>query len=136
MRVTFTVPGKPRGKGRPRVVGGHAFTDEKTYQYEQLIKISYLNSVPAARRMHEGPLLIELQADFAPPASWSQKRKDLAAKGGLKHTSKPDLDNIVKCLDALNGLAWHDDSQIIGIVARKEYRDRDMLTISIAEAEG
>ena len=135
MRVTFTVPGKPRGKGRPRVVNGHAYTDPQTYQYEQLIKISYLNSVPARNRMHEGPLVVELQADFAPPESWSKKRKAMAMEGGLPHTSKPDLDNIVKCLDALNGLAWHDDSQIIGIVARKEYRDRDLLTISIAEAE-
>ena len=35
-----------------------------------------------------------------------------------------DLDNLIKtCLDALNGVAFKDDSQVVGLVARK-YIDR------------
>ena len=32
--ITFDVPGVPRGKARPRVVDGHAYTPHKTKAYE------------------------------------------------------------------------------------------------------
>ena len=40
---------------------------------------------------------------------------------------KPDVDNICKLiLDALNGVAWHDDTQVISIEAFKCDRERDI----------
>ena len=40
-------------------------------------------------------------------------------------TAKPDIDNVVKCvMDGLNGIAWHDDSQVTEIVAFKVDRKR------------
>jgi len=50
------------------------------------------------------------------------------AKGNRKpsapkwHTKKPDLDKLLRCvMDALTGIAWKDDSQVIRIVGRKGY---------------
>ena len=38
------------------------------------------------------------------------------------HTSRPDLDNLVKATkDALNGIAWRDDSQVVELSAGKCY---------------
>ncbi|MBQ2175307.1 MAG: RusA family crossover junction endodeoxyribonuclease, partial [Alphaproteobacteria bacterium] len=46
--------------------------------------------------------------------------------GLLKHTVKPDLDNLTKALlDALNDIAWHDDAQIVDLQIRKEYTTGD-----------
>ncbi len=42
----------------------------------------------------------------------------------VSHTSKPDLDNMVKLVkDALTGVFWRDDSQIDALDARKSYGD-------------
>lgn len=42
-------------------------------------------------------------------------------------TFKPDIDNIAKLvLDALNGVAWADDSQVTGLYVRKGNRYRDI----------
>lgn len=47
---------------------------------------------------------------------------ELAAQGWLRCTVRPDLDNLVKLvLDALNGVAYADDSQIVRIHAFKKY---------------
>lgn len=42
------------------------------------------------------------------------------------HIVKPDVDNLIKfVLDALTGLYWVDDNQIINISARKMYVDKE-----------
>ena len=40
----------------------------------------------------------------------------------MKHIKRPDLDNLIKLVkDALTGIFWKDDSQIIMIIAEKKY---------------
>jgi len=59
--------------------------------------------------------MLRFTAIFEPPASWTQKLKNAAAAGQLYHTSKPDKDNVEKLIvDALNGWAFADDSQVQG----------------------
>ena len=54
--------------------------------------------------------------------------------GYTKPTKKPDLDNVIKAvLDALNGVAYKDDSRIVRIEARKEYSDSPRLEIHIKD---
>lgn len=46
--------------------------------------------------------------------------------GSVRPTKKPDVDNIVKIvLDALNGLAWHDDAQVTFLAVSKEYTGKE-----------
>lgn len=140
MRVTFKVPGKPQGKGRPRFSVGRngkhiVRSDSKTSDYESLIAMCYVQQIGKSKRMHEGPLLVTLEADYEIPKSWSKQKHQDALSGQILPTVKPDLDNVIKCLDALNGIAWHDDAQIIGIIARKRYSETGQLQIAIEEAE-
>ena len=42
----------------------------------------------------------------------------------VRPTKKPDCDNIAKIvLDALNGIAYYDDSQVVSLVVRKHYAE-------------
>jgi Holliday junction resolvase RusA-like endonuclease len=55
---------------------------------------------------------------FDIPASWSKKK----AATTVFCTKKPDCDNIAKIvLDALNGIAFHDDSQVSCLTVHKHY---------------
>ena len=54
----------------------------------------------------------------------------------MHHTSKPDLDKLIRCVkDALTGIAWKDDSQVSVVNARKIYSSRTGATIEISEIE-
>ena len=50
---------------------------------------------------------------------------------------KPDIDNIVKVVaDALNGVAYHDDTQIVMVVAKKVYSLLEGLDVTVEEYKG
>lgn len=125
MTITFTVPGAPQGKGRPRIgkVGQHArmFTPAKTAAYEGLVAHA------AQQAMHGRPLLdeavrVSLCIDCPVPASWSGKKQRAALAGDLMPTSKPDADNVVKAIfDGCNGVLWRDDVLVVDLSVRKRY---------------
>lgn len=125
MTVQFHVPGQPVGKGRPRIgkVGAHArmFTPAKTVNYEGLVAY-------AAQLAMRGGALIDgacdakLRIDCQIPASWSAKKQAAAAAGEIRPITKPDVDNIVKAIfDALNGVVWKDDVQVVALRVEKRY---------------
>ena len=52
----------------------------------------------------------------------------------IRPTVKPDLDNLDKAvMDALNKVAYKDDSQIVAKVSKKHYAEVPNVTIVIAE---
>lgn len=66
------------------------------------------------------------------PKSWSDKKK--MAMIGHYHTSKPDIDNLVKGLfDAANGIVWKDDSQVVEVKAEKGYRNEPGIWLEVIE---
>lgn len=119
-QVCFTLPGTPRAKGRPRFAGMRAYTDANTRAAEQSILAAYLVQV-GPRAPHIGPVEVEVLAVFTPPESWPKWKRELALAGNWPHLVKPDLDNLVKLLDGLNGRAWVDDSQILHVRGSKQY---------------
>jgi Holliday junction resolvase RusA-like endonuclease len=135
--IEFTVPGKPIGKGRPRATirGGHAamYTPAKTASYENKMAL-FCQQAMIEQGVKAYPygvaLSVVIHATFEIPKSWSKGKKEAA----FFHTSKPDADNLIKCLDALNGIAWHDDSQIATVTCYKRYtRNEPELSITIRE---
>ena len=65
------------------------------------------------------------------PKSWSGKRKDAALHGFERPTVAPDWDNIGKCLDALNGIVWQDDKQIVSATVEKVYGQLPRIEIEV-----
>ena len=133
---SFTIPGEPVGKGRARAsaVGGFArmYTPKKTSSYEGKVAVIYA----ALGRPHPDesrpPFAVTIQAHFEKPASWSAKKR--AAMDGEPCCKKPDADNIAKIIcDALNGLAWHDDSQIAELTVFKTWSSTPYVGVTISQ---
>lgn len=103
--MIFQAIGKPRGKARPRFDGRHKriFTPASTADYERLVRQAYISSGGYLLSETE-PIKILIIAQFKKAVS---SKKDAP-------TMKPDWDNIGKAVcDALNGIAYRDDSQIV-----------------------
>lgn len=64
--------------------------------------------------------------------SISQSERERRLSNESKPVVKPDTDNYIKAtLDALNGVLWHDDAQIVKIEAEKKYSDHPKITVSV-----
>ncbi|MNX60583.1 Endodeoxyribonuclease RusA [compost metagenome] len=123
--LAFTVPGDPRGKGRPRAttVGGHArmFTDSKTASYENLVKLAASHAL-GDRDPLDCPLTVIVTVRMTPAASSSAKKRAAMLAGEMAPTKLPDLDNVVKAvLDGCNKVAFRDDALVVSLIARKQY---------------
>ena len=123
--IRFTVPGEPQGKGRARVrtIAGKArmFTPAKTVQYESLIALAAQEAMNGNDLFH-GPVMVEVVMHCPIRQSWSKKKQAQALAGEIYPTSKPDADNCLKAVcDALNGVAWKDDTQATDIHMRKRF---------------
>lgn len=135
--ITFEVPGEPRGKGRPRFssYGGrvHTRTPDETVLYENQIKFAYKQ---ATNRFFESgrPLMLTIYAIQAVPKSASKKKQAAMLDGLIRPTKKPDWDNIGKVVcDALNGIAYADDTQIVDGRVVKKFGERPRLVIMLDE---
>jgi Holliday junction resolvase RusA-like endonuclease len=137
----FTIPGEPKGKGRPRATTANGrvrtYTPEATANYENLVKVSFLQAHGKAEPYAKDvPLVAKISAFFSIPQSASKKKQAAMEAGIIKHTHKVDSDNIAKiCLDALNKLAYYDDSQICELYVKKLYSKTPRVEIQISEVE-
>lgn len=137
--VRFTVPGQPKGKARARTVrrgGGKSFsyTPEGTILYENLIKTCYLQDAGHVLFNDGQPLEVSITAFYEVPKSYSKKKKQEMLDGQLYPTKKPDIDNIAKCvLDALNKLAYRDDTQVVRLHMEKHYDQVPRVEVEIRE---
>lgn len=101
----------PVPKGRPRLTRyGTAYTPAKTQAAEQAIRVAVKRSYRDAPL--DGPLSVK--ATFYLPQA-KRNRKNYV-------TQKPDIDNLGKTvLDALNGVLWADDCQIVHLELSKHW---------------
>lgn len=138
MPVKFEALGVPVGKGRPKfsTVNGYAvaYTPAKTANYETLVRLSYQQQIGAFMFDKDKPLRAIIRAFFPIPKSASKKKREQMEAGKIRHTKKCDADNIAKaCLDALNGIAFYDDSQVCELSISKFYGDTPKVEIIIDE---
>lgn len=95
--------------------------------------------VLAAERMRGqnplgGALEVIIWVYLAPPSSLSLKKRALALDGTLRPVTRPDCDNYCKSvLDALNGIVWLDDSQIVALHAYKFYGEKPRVVVKVEQ---
>ncbi len=139
---TFTVPGKPQGKARARTFYNSksgkmsSVTPEKTVLYENLVKTCFRQKYGQGRFPDDAYVVANILAFFEPPKSISKKKREDMLTGKIWPAKKPDIDNIAKVvLDALNGIAYRDDTQVVGLAIAKAYGEEPRLEITLGEAD-
>lgn len=131
----LTIDGVPVAKGRPRLGRYGTYTPKKTQEYEEYVKMCWVAKYGSIQPA-EQPLEMNIVFYMPIPKSYSKKQRAEILNGRLKPTKKPDIDNLIKSvLDALNGLAYADDSQIIKVTAVKRYAETGSTELTIKEGE-
>ena len=74
----------------------------------------------AGAQMTDKPVKATINAYFEIPKSYTKKKVQAIINGEIK-PAKPDLDNIIKCIDGCNKIIFKDDVQIYSINATKSY---------------
>ena len=128
MTVAFVIPYEPMGKERPRAYSCHGhtqvYTPYKTREYEEMIKTIYSLQVGHKRFPDDSQIFLEIIACFPIPKSTSKAKRKMMLDGDILPRKKPDYDNIAKIItDALNGIAYKDDSQVVWANIRKLYAE-------------
>ena len=136
--VTFTVDGDPVPKGRPRFARRGQFvqtyTDSKTLEYETHVAIRARHAIGSSEPL-KGALSVFLYLRYAVPESYTKKRKE-ACLLGLEFPKRIDLDNVYKSItDAMNGIVYVDDSQIVEAHIKKVYAESAGANIMVQECE-
>lgn len=137
--IKFTYYGEIKGKGRPRFRSMGKFvstyTSKETKDYEMSIKEAYLNESTCTYFNNE-QLVLTLNIYQAVPKATSKKKMQEMLEHKIRPTKKPDIDNILKSVcDSLNKVAYTDDTQIIEIVAKKYYAERNYMEVEIKSLE-
>jgi Holliday junction resolvase RusA-like endonuclease len=116
------------GFGSPPVA--IVYTDERTRNYESQLRYAG-QQVMADRPPITEPVTVEIEARFQIPVSFSKRKKAEAKMGLIWPAKRPDVENIAKLMDGLNGVVWKDDRQIVVETIRKVYAENPGLTIIV-----
>lgn len=141
--IAFTVYGTPAQMGSKKafVRGNRAIiTDDNSQKRKQWANAvataaaDAMNGQPLTRE----PLRLFVQFWFARPKSHygsgknANKLKDSAP---ASHAQSPDLDKLIRCLgDALTGIVYNDDRQIVVITASRNWtEEQERAEVEISE---
>ena len=138
--IVIEITGHPIAKGRGRVgrlANGRpaVFTPTKTRKWEADARIMARQAL-SGRAPLSGPVRCSIRAFFTPPASWPAWKREAAIDGLVAHTSKPDSDNLTKAAkDAMNGIVWLDDAQVVQTWTSKLYGETPRVLIEVEPME-
>lgn len=135
---SFAVPGKPRGKGRPRFSRAgnfvRTYTPAETAAYENLVALEYQ---AVGGELLEGPVEVYVTAWYPIPKNLSKAKRAEMDRGLFVPHSKPDADNVLKAvLDGLNGVAYKDDTQVQMANVLRLYSENPRVVVQVEEGNG
>lgn len=122
--LTFQVHGEPIPQGSMRAFVPKGWSraiitadNKKTKPWKQEVSGAAISAMDEAKFECSGknvPFRLAVVFRFQKPKS--------TKKSVLEKTTKPDIDKLIRSvLDALTGIIWVDDSQVVEIHARKEF---------------
>ena len=133
--ITFTVPGIPIAKGRPRFAMRkgipRTYTPKDTAAHERTVASC---GRLACRTPLEGALRLEVRSYHPIPKTLTVAAKQAVANGTRRPATRPDADNVLKLVaDALNGICYKDDNQLVEVICRKYYGVVPCTVVTICE---
>lgn len=118
----FWVYGKPVAWARARTSGGRYFTAPEQAEDVAAVRAAFSQDISRPRLDADAAWGLRVEVYLEPAPSWSRLRRLLALTGKLRPVSKPDWDNYGKQVsDALEGLCWANDSQVVEGTVIKHY---------------
>ncbi|WP_236575978.1 MULTISPECIES: RusA family crossover junction endodeoxyribonuclease [Paenibacillus] len=109
-----------------------AYDLAKSRDYKDYVRLATAEHAPAS--LLEGPVGMMLTIYRSMPKSFSKRKATAAEAGELRPTTKPDVDNYLKGVkDALKGVIWKDDSQVVEVFVQKRYSSRPRIEVKIKD---
>lgn len=121
MQVDFIIPGDAVPKARARVTRWGTYTPKETVEFESRVRTIAQIQMKLGAPL-QGALRVSVIITRGVPASWSKKKTQDALHGVIWPVSRPDMDNCIKSItDAMNGIVYVDDSQIVVMDGTKQF---------------
>ena len=132
--IRLTISGEAVAQGRPRAVrrgnSVRLYDPAKSRNYKAYVRMTAALAYKGA--LLDGEIALKIAIYRLPPQSWSKAKTALALAGGIRPATKPDLTNSAKGIeDALNGLIWRDDAQIVHLELDKFYAAEPRVEITV-----
>ena len=117
MVARIVVPGRPVPLARPRVTGRGTYLPARSREYRERCRVAWLEA--GRPTFGDQPLRVAMLFELPRP----RRAKPVPC-------GRPDVSNLAKAVeDALDGLAWRDDAQIVTLSASKVWGDPPGRTI-------
>jgi Holliday junction resolvase RusA-like endonuclease len=134
--ISFIIPGEAVPQARPKFARQgnfvRAYDPEKSRNYKAYVRMLAAEAYQGPPL--EGPVSLCVTVYRQPPSSWSKSKIAHALAKHIRPITKPDLSNVVKGIeDALKGLVWRDDSQVVDLYFQKWYSNDPKVEVEIHE---
>ena len=136
--MTIIIEGEPVAQGRRRFTrNGHAYDPAKSREYKKQVALAASLSMRGQSLFPKGiPLKCVITIWQKMPKRFTKKQKELAENEFLRPTVKPDVDNVAKAItDAMNGIVYVDDAQIVELVCGKYYAEEPKVMVKVVPSE-
>ena len=133
MIYRFEVPGPAIAQARPGSARGRwRYDPPRCREYKEKVRGCAAPVQPP--KPFEGALTVKVTEYRAIPRSWSKRKQEAARNGRIDPITKPDTDNVLKGIkDALKGIFWKDDAQVIHDDISKRYIDTPRVEVEVGE---
>lgn len=120
-RLDLFVPGRPAAQGSKRHVGGGRLVEQSKAVAPWRTAVAWHVAQTFTQAPLDGPLVLAVEFVMPRPAATPKRSTPPAIK-------RPDLDKLIRAVDdALSGVIWRDDSQVVRVDARKRLAELDEL---------
>lgn len=112
----------PNGKRGGIIVNVVDDSGEAGKEWRRSVKLAARKAMGRGRKPFEGPVECEVLFVYPRPQSHYTSRGELKPKAPKHHATRPDSTKLWRAVeDALSGLAWADDGQVVRQCVRKRW---------------